>query len=73
MAESTDDPTAINPSSGDSGLYGFAVGTWLTNGGGQYAPQALDAAPWQQDNVALWTYERSGWSPWASDAGKCGT
>ena len=65
--ESGGDPTAINPSSGDSGLYQFNVNTWLANGGGQFAPQAYEAPVWAQDTVAYWTWQHDGFSPWNGD------
>lgn len=65
--ESGGDPTAVNPSSGDSGLYQFNVGTWLANGGGQFASQALYATVAQQDTVAYWTWRNDGFQPWDGD------
>lgn len=70
--ESGGDPTAINAESGDSGLFQFAVSTWLSNGGGKYASQARYATPAEQDAIALATYRADGWSPWAADYGVCG-
>lgn len=65
--ESGGNPSAVNPSSGDGGLYQFAVGTWLGNGGGQFAPAAQDAPVWAQDTVAYWTWQHDGFSPWTGD------
>ena len=65
--ESGGNPTAVNPSSGDSGLYQFSTGTWLSHGGGQYAPTAAQATPAQQTAIAIATQAQDGWRPWASD------
>lgn len=65
--ESGGNPTAINPTSGDSGLYQFNVNTWLGNGGGQFAPQAYEAPVWAQDTVAYWTWQHDGFQPWTGD------
>jgi len=65
--ESNNEPTVINSSSGDSGLYQFAVGTWLAFGGGQYAPQAYLATPAQQTAVAYAAWQQAGFSPWNGD------
>jgi Transglycosylase-like domain len=65
--ESGGDPTAVNPSSGDGGLFQFNVNTWLSNGGGQYAPNAQSATPAQQWAIAIATQAADGWSPWIGD------
>jgi hypothetical protein len=65
--ESRGDPTAVNPSSGDGGLYQFNVGTWLAHSGGQYAPRAELATVTEQDDVAVLTYEADGFGPWTGD------
>lgn len=65
--ESRTQPWAVNPTSGDGGLYQFAVGTWLANGGGQYASAAQEATPAQQDQVAVNTYNADGFQPWTGD------
>lgn len=65
--ESGGDPSAINPSSGDSGLYQFNIHTWQANGGGQFAPEAYEAPVWAQDTVAYWTWQHAGFSPWTGD------
>jgi hypothetical protein len=57
----------VNPSSGDGGLYQFNVNTWLSNGGGQYAPNAQSATPAQQTQIAEQTQAADGWSPWVGD------
>lgn len=64
MAESGGDPTAYNPSSGASGLYGFLLSTWDSLGlgypGGAYtAPVSV-----QNEGFAI-LYARDGTSPWA--------
>jgi len=65
--ESNNEPTVINSSSGDSGLYQFAIGTWLAFGGGQYAPQAYLATPAEQTAVAYTAWQQDGFSPWNGD------
>jgi len=64
--ESRDNPTAVNSSSGDGGLFQFDPGTWASFGGygrAQWAPPTVQAAG------ALALYERDGTSPWtASEA-----
>lgn len=69
--ESNGDPTAVNPSSGDGGLYQFNVGTWLANGGGQFASAAQYASVAAQDTVAYWTWKADGFAPWTGD-NRCG-
>lgn len=64
MAESGGDPTAYNPASGASGLYGFLLSTWDSLGlgypGGAYtAPVSV-----QNEGFAI-LYARDGTSPWA--------
>lgn len=58
-----------NPSSTACGLFQFLTTTWLSNGGGQYAPTAC-AAPWQ-DQVAVFLKASAGsnFYPWAPDLG----
>jgi hypothetical protein len=65
--ESGGNPTAVNPTSGAGGLYQFMDGTWLGNGGGQFAPNAESAPVWAQDTVAFWTWQHDGFSPWTGD------
>jgi len=65
--ESGGNPEAVNPESGDSGLYQFATETWDANGGGQFASRALYATVAQQDTVAYWTWQHSGFQPWDGD------
>ena len=65
--ESRTTPTAVNPTSGDSGLYQFANVTWLANGGGQFSSRALYASVSEQNDVAAWTYAADGWQPWTGD------
>jgi len=66
-AESRTTPTVVNSTSGDSGLYQFSVTTWQANGGGQFTSEAQYASRAEQDDVAVWTWQADGWSPWASD------
>jgi hypothetical protein len=65
--ESGGDPTAVNPSSGDSGLFQFNDGTWAANGGSAYGPKAMDATPAEQWQIAEATQAADGWSPWVGD------
>jgi len=67
-AESDTTPSVWNATgSGASGLYQFMQGTWLSHSGGQFASYAADATVTEQNDVAVWTYERTGWSPWTGD------
>jgi hypothetical protein len=50
-----------------NGFYGglqFDYGTWLSNGGGQYADRADHATRAQQIAVATTVYDQRGSSPW---------
>lgn len=69
--ESHNEPTVVNSSSGDGGLYQFNSGTWeavigRANGVG-FPPRAEEASVVQQDNVAFWAYEQDGFQPWNGD------
>ncbi|HKS49794.1 MAG TPA: transglycosylase family protein [Amycolatopsis sp.] len=52
-----------------AGLFQIVTRTWLANGGGQFAPTADRAAPWQQQIVADRIYARQGARPWECKAG----
>lgn len=69
--ESGGDPTAVNPSSGDGGLYQFNPTTWAnviaTAGGSGFPSLAQDASVAQQDTVAYWAWQQAGFGPWAGD------
>lgn len=69
--ESENEPWAVNPDSGDGGLYQFAIGTWQANGGDQFASEAQWATVAQQDTVAYWTWQAAGFQPWDGD-NSCG-
>ncbi len=56
---------SINTGNGYYGGLQFDIGTWLSNGGGQYAPRADLATREQQIAVAETTYASRGLSPWA--------
>ena len=56
---------SINTGNGYYGAWQFDAGTWLANGGGQYAPTADQATPSQQNEIAYQTYQSRGWQPWA--------
>ena len=54
----------INTGNGFYGGLQFDYGTWLSNGGGAYAPRADLASEAQQIAVANHLYARRGSSPW---------
>jgi len=54
----------INTGNGFYGGVQFDYGTWLSNGGGQFAPRADLATKQQQIIVATRLYEARGSSPW---------
>jgi hypothetical protein len=56
---------SINTGNGYYGGLQFDSGTWLSNGGGQYAPRADLATKDQQIAVAETVYASRGLSPWA--------
>jgi uncharacterized protein YabE (DUF348 family) len=56
---------SINTGNGYYGGLQFDIGTWLANGGGQYAPRADLATKAQQIAVAETTAASRGTSPWA--------
>jgi uncharacterized protein YabE (DUF348 family) len=55
---------SINTGNGYYGGLQFDAGTWLSNGGGQYAPRADLATKDQQIAVATKLYNARGASPW---------
>jgi uncharacterized protein YabE (DUF348 family) len=55
---------SINTGNGYYGGLQFNSGTWLSNGGGQYAPRADLATKAQQIAVAEVLYSRRGLQPW---------
>jgi Transglycosylase-like domain len=58
-----------NPTSTACGLFQFLTTTWISNGGGQYAPTAC-AAGWQQQVAVFLTASAgSNFYPWAPDLG----
>lgn len=73
--ESGGNPTVVNNTAAGqragrpAGLFQIVTQTWLANGGGQYAPTADKAAPWQQQIVADRIYARSGAAPWECHTG----
>jgi hypothetical protein len=52
-----------------AGLFQIVTGTWLANGGGQFAPTADRAAAWQQQIVADRIYASQGARPWECKTG----
>ncbi|HWD06228.1 MAG TPA: transglycosylase family protein [Amycolatopsis sp.] len=72
--ESSGNPTAVNNTAAGqragrpAGLFQIVTKTWLSNGGGQFAPTADKATPAQQQIVANRIYAAQGSAPW-----ECGT
>ena len=56
---------SINTGNGYYGGLQFDIGTWLSNGGGQFAPRADLASKDQQIQIAERVYAARGLSPWA--------
>ena len=56
---------SINTRNGYYGGLQFDIGTWLSNGGGQFAPRADLASKDQQIQIAERVYAARGLSPWA--------
>jgi hypothetical protein len=50
----------------------FDLGSWLANGGGQFAARADLASEEAQLTVAYWYWQKSGWSPWPQTSKLCG-
>ncbi|GDY32373.1 LysM peptidoglycan-binding domain-containing protein [Gandjariella thermophila] len=73
--ESGGNPRAVNNTAAGvqagrpAGLFQIVTKTWLANGGGQFAPTADKAAPWQQQIVADRIYARQGARPWQCKPG----
>ena len=59
-------------SGGFSGGIMFHIGTWLANGGGEYAPDSYLATREQQIIVAERLLARSGWGQWPGCSRKFG-
>jgi LysM repeat protein len=62
----------INTGNGFYGGVQFDYGTWLSNGGGAYAPRADLATREQQIDIATRLQSRRGWGPWPACARKLG-
>jgi hypothetical protein len=54
----------VDPSSTWFGKWQFDIPTWLSNGGGRFAPVASQATCAQQDLIAYRTWQRRGRAPW---------
>jgi resuscitation-promoting factor RpfA len=73
--ESGGNPKAVNNTAAGqragrpAGLFQIVTRTWLANGGGQFAPTADKAAPWQQQIVADRIYAKQHSSPWQCKTG----
>ena len=73
--ESSGNPTAVNNTAAGqragrpAGLFQIVTKTWLSNGGGQYAPTADKATPAQQQIVADRIYAQQGSAPWQCHGG----
>jgi hypothetical protein len=63
-AESGGNPSAVNPSSGAGGLYGFLPSTWASLG---YPGLPENASPALQQQAFSRLYAQSGRSPWITD------
>ena len=63
---------AINTGNGYYGGLQFNAGTWLSNGGGQYAPYAHLATREQQIDIAQHLHAARGFSPWPACSRKLG-
>jgi len=63
---------AINTGNGFYGGVQFDRGTWLSNGGGAYAPLPNHATREQQIAIASKVQAARGWSPWPSCSAKLG-
>lgn len=63
---------AINTGNGFYGGVQFDRGTWLSNGGGAYAPLPNQASREQQIAIASKVQAARGWSPWPSCSSKLG-
>ena len=55
-----------NTGNGFYGEYQFDYGTWLSNGGGKYAPRADLSTAEEQTRIAERLEESRGWEPWPS-------
>lgn len=69
--ESTDNPRAVNPTSGDEGAFQFALPTWAEYAPPGYPTHPIDATLSQQFDVALRVWQADGFSPWVT-ARLCG-
>lgn len=63
---------AINTGNGYYGGLQFNAGTWLSNGGGQYAPYAHLATREQQIDIASRLHAARGFKPWPACSRKLG-
>jgi LysM repeat protein len=63
---------AINTGNGYFGGLQFTQGTWISNGGGVYAPRADLASRDQQIAVAQKIQAGRGWAPWPACSAKLG-
>jgi hypothetical protein len=63
---------AINTGNGFYGGVQFDKGTWLSNGGGKYAPRADLATESQQIAIAAKVQAARGWGPWPVCSRKIG-
>lgn len=75
QCESGGNPKAVNNTSAGqaagrpAGLFQIVTGTWLANGGGQFAPTADRATAAQQQIVADRIFAKQGASPWECKTG----
>jgi len=66
--ESGGNYTVKNKTSSARGAYQFLTSSWEWYGHAEryHAAVASDALPWQQDEAAVFTWQRSGTRPWAA-------
>lgn len=75
QCESGGNPKAVNNTGAGqaagrpAGLFQIVTGTWLANGGGQFAPTADRASAAQQQIIADRIYAKQGASPWECKTG----
>lgn len=62
--ESTDRLTAVNPQSGDQGIFQFALSTWREFAPPGYPAEPIEASLSEQFDVALKLWQAQGFNPW---------
>lgn len=64
--ESRDNPQAVNPTTGDSGIWQDNLGTWDAYKPPGYPSSPLDASLRQQFIVNIQIQEHQGWQAWST-------